>query len=54
MQRISNFEGLANGFYQESRITSDMTVLEKVQNRDWLYLINSLIEKVEKGKSLKV
>ena len=36
------------------RITSNMTVLKEVQNRDWQYLINPLIEKVERAKSLKV
>ena len=41
-------------FIRHGRIASDMTVLEEVQNRKWQYLINSLIEKVERGKSLKV
>ena len=39
---------------RHSRISSGMTVFEEVQNRNWQYLISYLIEKVERGESLKV
>ena len=40
--------GLSTAEIRQTKLTSDEIVMEKLQNRDWQYLIKSLIYKVDK------
>ena len=42
--------GLSTAEIRHTKLTSDEIVMEKLQNRDWQYLIKSLIYKVEKDR----
>ena len=42
--------GLTTADVRHTKLSADEVVLEELQNKDWQYLIDSLIWKVEKDK----
>ena len=45
------FNGLDTVPVRHSKINENKTVMEEIQNRDWQYLVESLIKLVERDKS---